>query len=141
SASWKSNACSTLLPTITGPSTGVNFASSNPAALSCASTTSGLAIEKGPGPQVWAFSPGGGRKSSTTFLGTPTQGFSSSLRQVTNISRPPGFSALRTLRIAATGLLKNIIPKREKQKSNSGSKRDVCTSAATKRTRSGEHTS
>ena len=79
-----------------------------------------FAIENGPGPHVCASSPGGGRNLSTTVFGIPTQGLCSIARHVTNISRPPGFSARKILRIAATGLLKNIMPKREKQKSNSG---------------------
>ena len=37
-------------------------------------------------------------------------------------SRPPGTSALRTLRSAATGLAKNIVPKRENAMSNSPSR-------------------
>src|SRR6185369_1504461 len=93
--------------------------SSNPAALSWALTVSVFAIENGPGPQVCASSPGGGRNLSTTAFGRPAQGLCSTDRHVTNISRPPGFSAREILRIAATGLLKNIMPKREKQKSNS----------------------
>jgi len=43
-------------------------------------------------------------------------------RQTMNISEPPGRRARRTLRMAFTGFSKNIIPKREKQRSNSGSK-------------------
>ena len=49
-------------------------------------------------------------------------------------SLPPGLRLVRTLRIAATGFEKNIIPKREKQRSNSGAKRWVWTSPSTKRT-------
>lgn len=41
------------------------------------------------------------------------------VRQVMNMSLPPGLSAFLMLRMAATGLLKNIMPKREKQKSYS----------------------
>ena len=55
--------------------------SPNPAASSGAVTTSVLAIENGPGPQVCAFSPGGGRNFRITCLGIPTQGLSSSARQ------------------------------------------------------------
>ena len=42
-------------------------------------------------------------------------------RQTTITRRPPGTSALRTLRIAATGFAKNIVPKREKARSKPSS--------------------
>jgi hypothetical protein len=40
-------------------------------------------------------------------------------------SRPPGTIASRTLRSAATGLVKNIVPMREKARSKRSSKRVV----------------
>src|SRR5574340_655384 len=64
----------------------------------------------------------------------PRNGLSPIGRQAMNMNVPPGFSARRTLRIAATGLAKNIVPKREKAKSNPGVNGYVSTSATTKRT-------
>jgi hypothetical protein len=85
-------------------------------------TTSESAIENGPGPQERASSPGGGRNSAMTDFGRPSHGLSAMSRHTIMVMVPPGFSAVRMLRKAATGFSKNCVPKREKQKSNSGRK-------------------
>jgi hypothetical protein len=74
---------------------------------------SALAIEKGPGPQVGSSeSSSGVTISSTATSALWSQGLSSFRRHTTVHSRPPGTSASRTFRIAATGLAKNIVPNR-----------------------------
>ena len=77
-------------------------------------------MEKGPGPQLRASSPEGGRKPSTTCLGSPSQGFSSMVRHTIIVMRPPGLSAVRMFRRPCAGLEKNLVPKRETTKSWSG---------------------
>ena len=84
-------------------------------------TVSGSAIENGPGPQVRASSPGGGRNSRTTAFGTPSHGLSSIVRQTIITISPPGRRLLRMFLSAATGFSKNCVPKREKQRSKSPS--------------------
>jgi hypothetical protein len=94
--SWKSIACSIVAPIMTGPSFDTMSTWSKPAAASCARTTPGSAIENGPGPQVRASSPGGGRKRSAVSFPSDMHGLSASARHTTNTSSPPG------LRPAAT---------------------------------------
>jgi hypothetical protein len=67
-------------------------------------------------PQVCALA-GWRKEVQHQLFGDVAHGLCSIERHVMNIRRPPGLSARLMLRIAATGLLKNIIPKREKQKS------------------------
>jgi hypothetical protein len=50
-------------------------------------------MEKGPGPQVWASSPGGGRNSSTMSLAIDSQGLSARPRHTMWTMRPPGRKA------------------------------------------------
>ena len=85
-------------------------------------TIGSSAIENGPGPQVRASSPGGGRNFRTTSFAMLSHGLSSRVRQTMCVMIPPGFRAFRMFRNPATGLAKNIVPKREKTKSYSGSK-------------------
>jgi hypothetical protein len=74
-----------------------------------------LAIENGPGPQVGSSVVAGRvRWCSTIRSARWSHSLSSFRRQTTMQRRPPGTSALRTLRRAVTGLAKNIVPKREK---------------------------
>ena len=79
-------------------------------------------MENGPGPQVRASSPDGGRYFSTISLGRPSQGLSSMARHTIMVIVPPGLRARRMFLRPTTGFSKNIAPKREKQKSYSGSK-------------------
>ena len=77
-------------------------------------TVSALAIENGPGPHLGASdSSGSSRYSATTSSARCINSLSSLRRQTTMFSSPPGASASRTLRSAATGLAKNIVPMRE----------------------------
>ena len=76
---------------------------------------SAFAIENGPGPQVGSSDSSlRGTICSTTVCARYIQSLSSRRRQTTMTSLPPGFSDARTLRSAATGLAKNIVPIREK---------------------------
>ena len=63
-------------------------------------------------------SPGGGRNRNTTSLAIDSHGLSARSRQTMCTMRPPGLSARRILRKPATGLAKNMVPKRAKTKSN-----------------------
>ena len=72
------------------------------------------AMENGPGPQVGSsYSSGFWTMPSTICWARKTQRLSSRRRQTTIASLPPGVKDLHTLRIAATGLMKNIVPMRE----------------------------
>jgi len=55
-----------------------------------------------------------GTISFTVSSALCTHGLSSRLRHTIMVNPPPGLRALRMLRSAATGKLKNIVPKREK---------------------------
>ena len=72
-------------------------------------------MENGPGPQVGSsYSSGFWTIPSTICWARYIQRLSSRRRQTTIVSLPPGTSDWRTLRSAATGLMKNIVPMREK---------------------------
>ncbi len=89
--------------------------SENPDSRSWWLTVSAPAIENGPGPQVGSSnSSGRGTIGSTIVCARYIQSLSSRRRQTTITSRPPGARARRMLRRAATGLAKNMVPKREK---------------------------
>ena len=83
-------------------------------------TTLTFAIENGPGPQLAASSFTGGRCRLTISFGTPSHGLSSIVRHTIIVITPPGLTLRRMLRKPATGLSKNCVPNREKQKSNRG---------------------
>ena len=74
-------------------------------------------MENGPGPQVCALSPGGGRYRSTICLAKPSHGLSLIPRQTIIVMVPFGLRLLRMFRSPATGFSKNCVPNREKQKS------------------------
>jgi hypothetical protein len=74
-------------------------------------------MANGPGPEDCAFSPGRGKSRRTVSFGTAQQGFSSSARQAMSHQRGARAHGRADMRIAATGLAKNSVPKREKQKS------------------------
>ena len=100
--------------------------SSKPARSRISLVVSASAIENGPGPQVGSsYSSGRGTIPSTIVCARYSQSLSTRLRHTTISSRPPGTSAPRTARIAATGLAKNIVPKREKARSNPSSPDDA----------------
>ena len=93
---------------------------SKPALRSIVLTMSGPAIENGPGPQcTWSVSSceTTGTISLTRSSASCSHGFSSRRRHTIIVNLPPGFSALRMLRSAAPGIMKNIVPKRENAKS------------------------
>ena len=76
-------------------------------------TVSAFAIEKGPGPQVGSsYSSGAVEELLDDRLGAVQPSLSSLRRQTTMFRRPPGRKASRTLRSAATGFAKNIVPNR-----------------------------
>ena len=76
---------------------------------------SGLPSENGPGPHVSAsYTSGRERKRWTTSSVSAQIGLSSLRRQQILRSTPPGTSAPRIARIAATGSAKNCVPMREK---------------------------
>ena len=92
--------------------------SSKPAAISWSLTVSASAIENGPGPAGGlVVLVGLGTIPSTICCARYSHSLSSRRRQTTMSSPPPGASDLRTLRSAATGLAKNIVPMREKAQS------------------------
>ena len=74
-------------------------------------------MENGPGPQVKAFSPGGGRYCNTICFAKPSHGLSLIPRQTIIVMVPPGLRLVRMFRRPATGFSKNCVPNREKQKS------------------------
>ena len=83
-------------------------------------TMSAPAIENGPGPQcTWSVSSceTTGTISRTRNSASCSHGLSSRRRQTIIVSPPPGASARRMLRIAAPGMLKNIVPKRANARS------------------------
>src|SRR5213078_3434430 len=93
----------------------------NPLSERMASTR--FASEKAKGPGA-SGSAGGcsGKNGLAAIRGADAQGFSGGVRQQTKATRPPGFKAFRICAKAATGSSKNITPKREKIRSNSGAK-------------------
>ena len=62
-----------------------------------------------------------GRWQKAPSLAEPSQGLSLMPRHTIIVMIPPGFRLFRTLRRPATGFSKNCVPKREKQKSYTGS--------------------
>ena len=80
-------------------------------------TISGPDIEKGPGPQ-WTSSVSScdttGTISRTRKFRLVQPGIVLALAPDDCVNVPPGFSALRMLRIAAPGRMKNMVPKRAK---------------------------
>ncbi len=94
---------------------------------------SASAIENGPGPQVGSsYSSGRLTIASTIVCARYSQSLSSRRRHTAIAIRPPGARERRTLRIAATGFAKNIVPKRENARSNGCSGSIVWTSATAK---------
>ena len=76
-------------------------------------TVSGFAIENGPGPQVGSsYSSGRSRNWATIVSARCSHSLSCLRRQTTMFRRPPGRKPWRTLRSAATGFAKNIVPNR-----------------------------
>src|ERR1051326_5625974 len=95
--------------------------SEKPLRARISSTRLASAKAKGPG----ARGSGGGcsgKNGLAASSGADAQGFSGGVRQQTKAMRPPGLSALRMLAKAGAGASKNITPKREKIRSNSGMK-------------------
>ena len=86
----------------------------------CAVTTAGSVIENGPGVAtgILARADACARPRAANDI----HWLSSSGRQTIISSVPPGTSAVPMLRMPATGSAKNIVPKRAKARSNSGSK-------------------
>ena len=96
---------------------------------------SALAIENGPGPQVGSsYSSGLVTNRSVMVWARESQSFSTFARQTTMTSLPSGSRASRTLRRAATGLAKNIVPIRENASSKRSPKAAFSMSATSKRT-------
>jgi len=62
---------------------------------SCFVTTPVSAMENGPGPQVNAFSPGGGKYCSTTCFANPSHGLSFIPRQTIMVMVPSGLRLAR----------------------------------------------
>ena len=92
------------------------------------SRRSGSAIENGPGP-LGALVRRRGRWRPTAAR-EDSHGLSSIGAQTTISRRPPGASAVRMLRMPATGSWKNIVPKRAKTRPNSGGNMTHCASAS-----------
>ena len=99
-------------------------------------TMSGPAIENGPGPQCTSplsSCDTTGTISFTRSSASCSHGFSSRRRHTTCMNVPPGLSDLRTLRIAAPGISKNIVPKRANAWSYGPCRSPHCASPTKKR--------